>query len=147
MLSGCRPKASLSSKLHSFFLCRFREARAALRNARVLPAAPPTYFFLSVRLRTGIGICSPACSVVTNFVLVVCLVYIYFYIHSCLSVSLSHSRLCVEGPCPCESTLARSGFPSPFSLALRYKTPEVPPHSTHPRGIPRQRTYPFKLTS
>ena len=30
-------------------------------------------------------------------------------------------------------------FPSPFCLALWYKTPEVPPHSTHPCGIPRQR--------
>ena len=32
-----------SSILHSFFGAGFREARAASRNVRVLPAAPPSY--------------------------------------------------------------------------------------------------------
>ena len=42
-----RIRTLLSFVLHSsttFFCAGFGEARSALRNARVLPAAPPSYF-------------------------------------------------------------------------------------------------------
>ena len=108
------------------FCAGFGEACVALRNARVLPAAPPTYLFLSVRLRTGIGICSPTCSVVTDprslSTVAYYFVFVNIFTHSCLSVSASNSRLCAEGSCPRVSTLARNRFSSLLPPLLLFGT-------------------------
>ena len=107
--------ASLSDfLLHSFPVQGFEEARAVSRIARVRPAAPPTCSLFCVSKRTGIGICSPPCSlfaciysvpIVGCSVLITHLfacIYIYVYFRlSRLPVLASVCVLCVEGPCPC----------------------------------------------
>ena len=101
----------------------FREAHAILRNARVLPASPPTCSF-SVRQRTGIDIYSPACSVVTDLrpplrvVPLVCRLLIHTFIRLCLSVSVSIRVFCVRGLCPCVSSVARSRLSFSLSCSL-----------------------------
>ena len=125
----------------AFFSAGFREARAASRNTRVLPAAPPLYSPFAHK-RSGIGICSPACSVVTDrtFCLSIChsLIYIHirvFYclwLHSCLLCRRAVS-LCVSLFIHMRLSLSLS-FPR-LSPALRSKTPVVPPRfPTHARS-------------
>ena len=134
--SGCF-SLCLSPYLHSFLLCKFREARAALRKTRVLPAAPPTYP-LSVRLTNRHRHLSPACSVVTDFVLYcVCHLLIYIRLHSRLlpsSCPLVSSVLTGRVPVfLCSFVTGREPlFPFLLSPALRFKNPVVPPRfSTH----------------
>ena len=125
-----------SSILHSFFRAGFWEARAVLRNARVLPAAPPSYLFRAQTSRhrhlfAGLFGCNRSCAL-----LFIC--HLLIYIHSCLFVSVSIRVSCVDGPCPCVSLLVRnraslSLFPL-LSPALWFKTPVVPPRfSAHAR--------------
>ena len=89
-----------------------------------------------VRRRSGIGICSPACSVVTDRVLCCYLsfVNIHLFMSLCLCV---HSRLlCRQGCVPvllCSFITGSLSFLFPLSSpALRFKSPVVPPRfSTH----------------
>ena len=132
---GSQAERFSSSILHSFFRAGFREARAASRNARVLPAAPPSYLFRAQTSRhrhlfAGLFGCNRS-----RALLFIC--HLLIYIHSCLFVSVSIRVFCVDGPCPCVSLLVRKPGVSLFlfpllSPALRFKTPVVPPRfSTH----------------
>ena len=94
-----------SSILHSFFRAGFREARVVSRNARMLPAAPPSYLFRAQTSRyrhlfAGLFDCNRSCAL-----LFIC--HLLIYIYSCLFVSVP-SCIFYVGPCPCVSLLTRN---------------------------------------
>ena len=82
--------------LHSFLSAGFREARAAPRNARVLPAVPPSY--PRVRRRTGIGICFASLIGCNRLGNLHTFLNIHIFVSLC-SVSGSARVFCVDGPC------------------------------------------------
>ena len=116
--------ASLSVSCSIAFLCRVSRRLALFRGTpecvrQHLRPAP----FLCVSKRTGIGICSPPCSLfacIRTVPIVGCSVLIihlfaYIYIHIFCSLRFPVSAytrvICVEGPCPCVSLVLRSLCP------------------------------------
>ena len=108
---------SLCFLLHSFSVQGFEEARAVSRNARVRPAAPPTYSLSVCRSeQASASVRRPArCSPLAVRLHLLCahrglyrldhsslLMYIYVYFRLLrLPVLASVYVLCVKGPCPC----------------------------------------------
>ena len=95
----------------SLLLQGFEEARAVRGTPRVRPAAPSTCFPSCASRHTGIGICSPPCSLSLVSIscptvgcnILLCYLFAFKSTYSLLflSVSFSVRVLCVEGPCPC----------------------------------------------
>ena len=123
----------------AFFSAGFREACAASRNARVLPATPslyPPFRTQTIRHRhlfAGLFGCN------RSHILFVCFSFVYIYTRSCLCCLSLHSRLrCrrVVSLCFFAHTHATLSLSFPLlSSTLRFKTPVVPPRfSTHARS-------------
>ena len=100
--------ASLSVSCSIAFLCRVRGGSRCFEERPSASGSTSNLLPFCASQRTGIGICSPACSLVSNLCPIAgCSVSIrhslsYIYIHCLrLLVSASVCVLCVEGPCPC----------------------------------------------
>ena len=112
---GSQTRRFSFSILHSFLSAGF--GRLALFRGMPLCFRQHLHCISFVRGRAGIGICSPACSVVTDRGL--CCYLSFLNIHTFVSFCLRvHCVSCVDGPCPCVPLLIRTRVSVSVSLSL-----------------------------
>ena len=115
------------------FSTGFREARAASRNARVLPAAPPLHLFRAQTSRHRHLFAGLFCCNQSRSLLFICHLLIYILLCPYAS-SVSSGRVPVFLFSFVTGHLSLSLFPL-LSPALWFETPVVPPRfSTHARS-------------